>query len=85
MSKSEAFQKALRDVKSNAEENAFKHPKFTTLLEEFAELVLSLRAKHDHPPELELVQMGGIIINLLSQTYLSGVGAINNIKHIHNI
>ena len=84
MNNDEAFDKALSDVRSNAMENAFKHPKFTTLLEEFAELVLSLRGKHDHPPELELTQMGGIIINLLSQIYLSGVASINNIQHSHN-
>ena len=58
---------AADSVREMAVANARKRPKATTLLEEFAEFVLSLRGKHDDPPELELKQIASVAINLLWQ------------------
>jgi len=38
-----------------------------TLLEEISELILSLRGKHDNPPDLELVEIASICINWLEK------------------
>jgi len=46
-----------------------KTPDKDTLLEEVAELILSLKGKHEDPPELELVEIGGIAINLLRRLF----------------
>ena len=35
-------------------------------MEEMAELARSLEGKHEHPPELELIQIGGIVANMLT-------------------
>ena len=56
---------AIRLIRENAERHSEKRPTFGTLMEEVAELTLALRGKHEHPPELELVQIGGIVANML--------------------
>lgn len=71
---------AVNDVIGEAKDNAHKRPKMTTLLEEFSELVLSLRGKHDDPPELELAQVASVAINLLWQLKMGY--DINNIVTI---
>lgn len=68
---------AVEEAISEAKNNAHKRPKMTTLLEEFSELVLSLRGKHDDPPELELKQVAAVAINLLWQLRMGH--DINNI------
>ena len=73
------FYRASAEINANASENRHKKPAFSTLLEEFAELVLSLRGKHDDPPELEIKQIGGICINLLAQIYDGELDHVNNI------
>lgn len=73
------FSRAVVEIVSNAQQYSHKKPTFSTLLEEFAELVLSLRGKHDDPPELEITQIGGICMNLLAQIHNGGLSHINNI------
>lgn len=68
---------AVNDVLKEAATNAHKRPKMTTLIEEFSELVLSLRGKHDDPPEVELKQVASVAINLLWQMKMGQ--DINNI------
>lgn len=53
----------LADI--NARAHVDRTPTLGTLLEEVAEFARSLEGKHEHPPELELVQIIGISINLL--------------------
>lgn len=73
----EAFRLAVNRVVLEAQNNRHKRPKVTTILEEFAEMVLSFRGKHDDPPELELVQVASVCINVLWQLE-TGV-EVNNI------
>lgn len=56
-----AFDAAVQAITTDATEHSHKRPKITTLLEEFAELVLSLRDKHEHTPRTELVHFITII------------------------
>lgn len=57
------------DVIANANEYRRAAPTLGTLLEEIAEYARALECKHPHSPEYELVQIGGIVINLLRQRY----------------
>lgn len=75
-----AYQQACAEVLKEANANKHKRPKMTTLLEEFSELVLSLRGKHDDPPEMELRQVASVAINLLWQLHMGH--DINNIVTI---
>lgn len=63
----ERMNDAVWDIALNAGENEHKTPTLDTLLEEVAELILSCRGKHEHPPRVGLVQIGGIVVNLLAQ------------------
>ena len=56
---------AVSDVIKNANDNAYKRPTMLTLIEEWAESVLSARDKHDDPLRLELVQIAGVCVNLI--------------------
>lgn len=63
----QAFRQAVNRVVLEAQNNRHKRPKVTTILEEVAEMILSFRGKHDDPPELELVQIASVCINVLWQ------------------
>lgn len=66
----EAFRLAVNRVVVEAQNHRHKRPKVTTILEEFSEMILSFRGKHDDPPELELVQVASVCINVLWQLEL---------------
>lgn len=66
----EAFEVAANRVVLEAQDNRHKRPKVTTILEEFSEMILAFRGKHDDPPELELVQVASCCINVLWQLNL---------------
>lgn len=57
---------AVKFIQKNAAQHEGKAPTLGTLLEEIAELARSLEGKHEHPPELELIQIGGIVANMLT-------------------
>lgn len=57
--------KAAKEVVKNANWHILKKPTKDMLLEEIAELLLALRGKHQHTPREELVEIGGIAINLI--------------------
>jgi hypothetical protein len=61
------LQQAITFIRRNAEQHEGKQPTLGTLLEEIAELARALEGKHEHPPELELIQIGGIVANMLTQ------------------
>lgn len=58
---------AAQLVLQNAAIYQHKNPTLGTLLEEVAELARALEGKHEHPPELELVEIGGIVLNMLTR------------------
>lgn len=59
-------------VRRKVYENALAHvdyqprPDFHQLVEEVLELSQAIRNKHEHPIELELIQIGGIVLNWLA-------------------
>jgi hypothetical protein len=59
----------MRDIGENANNNQHKHPSLRTLLAEVAELSYALDGEHEHPPEYELIQIGGIVVNWLDRIY----------------
>ena len=59
------IEQALAFIEANARQHAGKLPTLGTLLEEVAELTRAVEGKHEHPPALELVQLGGIVANML--------------------
>lgn len=61
------LQDAIELIQKNAEQHKDKQPTLGTLLEEIAELARSLEGKHEHRPELELIQIGGIVTNMLAR------------------
>ena len=63
------MKKALRDIGENATTHQDKYPTLRTLLAEVAELAYALDGEHEHPPEYELVQIGGIVVNWLERIY----------------
>jgi len=71
--KPDSLRKAEMRVSLNAEKHSHKHRGrsddfwMMMLMEEVAELVLSLRGEHDDPPELELEEIAGICINWLAK------------------
>lgn len=75
-----AWDRAMKEVLFAASQNIHKRPKFTTLLEEMTELTLALRGKHDHPAELELIQIASVALNLLAQVYMGELDYINNAR-----
>lgn len=62
---------AIELITRNAEQHEEKAPTLGTLLAEVAELARSLEGKHEHPPELELIQIGGIAANILKRYSLA--------------
>lgn len=70
-SEEERFEWAIEAIVTNAREHKEKRPAMTTLIEEMAEAILVCRGKHDDSLELEIVQMGGICINILWQLFMS--------------
>jgi hypothetical protein len=58
---------AIKCIQQNAEQHQGKTPTLGTLLEEVAELARSLEGKHEHAPGLELIQIGGIVANMLAR------------------
>jgi len=73
----QAFDEAANRVVDEAIKNRYKRPKVTTILEEVAEMILAFRGKHDDSPELELIQIASVCINVLWQLEL-GID-VNNI------
>ena len=69
---------AMRKVYQNAQDhiNYRPPPDFAMLAQEMLELSLSLRGRHEHPPEYELVQMGGIILNWLANIEAAESGKV---------
>ena len=57
---------AMRKVYDNAQNHMGQHPDFAMLAQEVLELSLALCNRHEHPPEWELVQIGGIVVNWLA-------------------
>ena len=62
------FGKAVGRVKANALAHRLntRRPSFHMLAEELLELSLALRGQHEHSPEHELAQIGGMAINWLA-------------------
>lgn len=75
------FTRALSAVIRNAREHKHKRPAMSTLLEEMAEAILSSRGKHHDYLELEIIQIGGICINILWQLYDGQEKHVCNIGH----
>lgn len=67
-------------VVAMAQKEAWRRPKMTTLVEEFAEAVLASRGKHDDPLHLELMQIASVCINLLWQSEMYGDEEIANLR-----
>lgn len=62
------IEEAAEIVKSNAERYQSRYPSVSTLLKEIAEYAAAMEGRQEHSPVLELVQIGGIILNML-KTY----------------
>lgn len=60
---------ALKDIARNAREHEGKYPTLRTLLGEVAELAYALDGEHEHRPDEELVQLGGLKVNWLRRIY----------------
>lgn len=91
----EAFKRAVNRVVLEAQNNRHKRPKVTTILEEVAEMILSFRGKHDDPPDLELVHIASVCINVLWQlemgldvnnivTYKNQIGYMGDYGNVGN-
>jgi|GEM_PF-3594764 len=59
------IEQALSLVRKNAVSNQHRNTKLRTIIAEVGELAYALDGKHEHPPELELVQIAGICVNWL--------------------
>ncbi len=70
---------AAANIVDNALEYCHRRPAMSTLLEEMAEAILASRGKHDGPLTLEIVQVGGICINILWQIYSGQTDHVCNI------
>lgn len=59
---------ALRAIKANARKHQCDEyrPEFHMLAREMLELSLALRNRHEHPAWLELIQIGGVVVNWLA-------------------
>lgn len=73
------FQQSLEAITEMAKKNAYKRPKMTTMMEEFAELYLVFRGKHSDTVELELAQIASVALNMLWQSVLYGPLMVNNV------
>ena len=65
MTQNSYYSKTLGWFAMNAAIHRDKEPTLGMLLQEVGELALALEGKHEHPPAVELVQIGGIILNWL--------------------
>ena len=61
--------KAALAIVHNANQHRDKNPALPMLLEEIAEYVYARDGNHEHPPDYELIQIGGIAINLLRKEW----------------
>lgn len=68
----------MRTVYENAKRHANYQPRpdFSMLAQEVLELSLSLRGRHEHPPEWELVQIGGVVLNWLADIEAANSGSV---------
>lgn len=61
----------IDDVLVLVRENVIAHQKnntkLRTILAEVAELAYALDGEHEHPPELELIQIAGICVNWITR------------------
>ena len=64
------YGEAVETIIANARHHGAKLPSFAMLLEEVNELALALEGNHEHPPEYELTQIGGIVLNWLQRLFL---------------
>lgn len=72
-------QAAIKFISENAKQFESKQPTLGTLMEEVAELTRALEGKHEHIPALELIQIGGIAVNMLrAYDWLDVLAAIQN-------
>ena len=58
----------------------------TLMQEELGELAQAINNKHEHPPELELLQIGGFVLNWLSRViadpeHMRKISDIDDVKH----
>lgn len=72
MTQSNYYSKAIWFVVMNASLHQEKEPTLGMLLEEVGELALALEEKHEHSPAVELVQLGGIVLNWLHRELEKG-------------
>ena len=74
---------ALRAIKVNARKHQHDEyrPEFLMLAQEVLELSLALRDEHERPAWLELVQIGGTIINWLADI-MTDQGDIEVVEYI---
>jgi len=63
----ERFEMAVIAVDRNAQKHREKRPAMSTLIEEMAEAILASRGKHNDTLETEIIQIGGICVNILWQ------------------
>ncbi len=77
---------ALRAVKANTRKHQHDEyrPEFHMLAQEMLELSLALRGRHEHPAWLELVQIGGVVINWLADI-MAEQGDAEVIRYIKEI
>jgi uncharacterized protein YejL (UPF0352 family) len=59
------IEQAVALVTDNAYAHQDRTPTLGMLMEEIAEYVRATEGKHEDPPVLELIQIGGIVVNLL--------------------
>lgn len=75
-----AFNAAFEEIRTEASKHAHRRPKLTTLLEEFSEVVLASRGKHDDPLSLEVRQVASVAANCLWQIILYGDDEVANLR-----
>lgn len=73
---------ALLLIHTNAQQHRGSNPTLGTLLEEVAELARAIEGKHDHHPSLELIQIGGIVANMLTRYTLTDAHRALNERYL---
>lgn len=69
---------AMALISYNANAHLDCEPTLGTLLEEVGELARALEGKHEDHPGMELVQIGGIVVNMLRRyDWTTVINAIN--------
>lgn len=64
-----SLDRATQEIIANADAYADRTPTLRTLLAELAEYAYALDGDHEHSPEYELIEIGGIALNMLRQRY----------------